>query len=63
MQGFYLGRDKRFFFPSQAFRPAVGCTQPPIQWVTGTFPTEVKWPGHETDYLRGLTIKFANSSR
>jgi hypothetical protein len=47
---FYFGRDKRFFFSPKAFRPAVGSTQPPIQWVTGTFPIEIKWPGHETDY-------------
>jgi len=48
---FYLGRDERFFFSPKAFRPAVGSTQPPVQWVTGTFSTEIKWPGHETDYL------------
>jgi hypothetical protein len=48
---FYFGRDKRFFFSPKAFRPAVGSSQPSIQWVTGAFPTDIKWPGHETDYL------------
>jgi hypothetical protein len=38
------GRVKNFLF-SMASRPALGPTQPPIQWVRG-----VKRPGHEADH-------------
>jgi hypothetical protein len=31
-------------------RPALGPTQPPIQWVPGTFPLSVKRPGREPDH-------------
>jgi hypothetical protein len=30
-------------------RPALGTIQPPIQWVPGALPLEVKWPGREAD--------------
>ena len=43
------GRD----FPQQS-RPAVGPTQPPIQWVPGVFP-RVKRPGHSVDHPPHLT--------
>jgi hypothetical protein len=38
------GRVKNFLF-STSSRPALGPTQPPIQWVPG-----VKWQGSETDH-------------
>jgi hypothetical protein len=38
------GRDKNFLF-SKSSRPALGSTQPPIQWVP-----EVKRPGREADH-------------
>jgi hypothetical protein len=31
------------------FKPAVGSTQPPIQWVPGAFSLKVKRPGREAD--------------
>jgi len=31
-------------------RPALGLTQPPIQWVTGVLSQEVKRPGCEADH-------------
>jgi len=34
-----------FFTP--ASRPALGPTQPPIQWVPGALSLGVKWPGRE----------------
>jgi hypothetical protein len=44
-----LGRVKNIsFFVSSI--PALGSTQPPIQWVAGTFSPGVKRPGHETDH-------------
>jgi hypothetical protein len=30
-------------------RPALGSTQPPIQWVPGALPPGVKRPGREAD--------------
>ena len=38
------GRD----FPHPS-RPALGPTQPPIQWISGSFP-RVKWPGRGVDH-------------
>jgi hypothetical protein len=31
-------------------RPALGTTQPTIQWVLGTISSRVKQPGHEVDH-------------
>jgi len=31
-------------------RPALGPTQPPIQWVQRAPSVGVKWPGHEADH-------------
>jgi len=33
-----------------ASRPALGPTQPPIQWVPGALSLGVKWLGHEADH-------------
>jgi hypothetical protein len=33
-----------------SFKPALGSTQPPIQWVPGALSSEVKRPGREADY-------------
>jgi len=35
---------------STEFRPAVGLTQLPIQWVPGALPLFLKWPGREADH-------------
>jgi len=32
-------------------RPALGSTQPHIQWVPGSLSLGVKWPGREADHL------------
>jgi hypothetical protein len=39
------GQD--IFLYSKVSRPAMGSTQPPIQWVPGVFSPRVKRPGHE----------------
>jgi hypothetical protein len=41
-------------------RPALGSTQPPIQWVPGALSLEVKRPGRETDHSLPSSAKFKN---
>jgi hypothetical protein len=43
------GRVKNFLFCTLS-RPALGSTQPPIQWVPGALSREVKRPGREADH-------------
>jgi hypothetical protein len=43
------GRAKNFLF-SVSSRPALGPTQPPIQWVPRTLTPGVKRPGREADH-------------
>jgi hypothetical protein len=38
------------FLFTTASRPALGSTQPPIQWVPGALSLEVKRPGREADH-------------
>jgi hypothetical protein len=38
------------FLLSTSSRPAVGPTQPPIQWVSGALSPRVKRPGREADH-------------
>jgi hypothetical protein len=42
-------RVKNFLFP-MPFRPALGSTQPPIQWVLGALSPGLKRPGREVDH-------------
>jgi hypothetical protein len=59
-QGSIPGRGKIFLF-STASRPALGPTQPPIQWVPGVISLGVKQPGHEADYLAPSSAEVKNS--
>jgi hypothetical protein len=43
-----LGRVKNCF--STSSRPALGSTQPPVQWVPGAFSPGVKRPGREAEH-------------
>jgi hypothetical protein len=38
------------FLFTTGFRPALGSTQPPIQWVPGTLSLGIKRPGREADH-------------
>jgi hypothetical protein len=37
----------KIFLSFKACGPAVGSTQPPVQWITVNVPIEVKWLGHK----------------
>jgi hypothetical protein len=47
--GFDSGQGKRIFLVTVS-RPAVGPTQPPIQWAPGAVSPGVKRPGREADH-------------
>jgi hypothetical protein len=49
-------RQSFFFFFGITSRPALGPTQPPIQWISWAFSLGVKWPGCEAD--RSPTSKW-----
>jgi hypothetical protein len=53
------GRVKNFLF-STSSRPAVGPTQPPIQWVRGALSPGVKRPGREADHLTSFSAGVKN---
>jgi hypothetical protein len=52
--------EQEFFLFSIASRPALGPTQPPIQWVLEALSPEVKRPGHEADYLPPSSAEVKN---
>jgi hypothetical protein len=43
------GSIKNFLF-SMSSRPALGPTQPPVQWIPGAVSSGVKQPGREADH-------------
>jgi hypothetical protein len=49
------------FLLTTASRPALGPTQPSIQWVTGAFTSGVKWPGRETDHSLPSSAEVKNA--
>jgi hypothetical protein len=58
-RGSIPGRGKVFLF-SIASRPALGPTQPPIQWVLWALSPGVKWPGHEADHSPSSAAQVKN---
>jgi hypothetical protein len=48
--GFDSRQGQKIFPFSAASRPALGPTQPPIQWATGTFCPVLKQPRREDDH-------------
>jgi hypothetical protein len=55
----YLQRNDFFLF-SLMFRPALGPTQPSIQWVTGNVSPEVKRLGSEADHSPPSSAQVKN---
>jgi hypothetical protein len=61
--------DRRFeprqvlgiFLSTTASRPALGPTQPPIQWVPEALSLEVKWPEREADHSSPSSIEVKNA--
>jgi hypothetical protein len=49
-RGFDSRQGLRVFLFTNAFRPALGPTQRPIQWVPGALSLGVKLPGREADH-------------
>jgi hypothetical protein len=49
-RGFESRRGLGIFLFTTAFRPALGLTQPPVQWVQGALSLGVKRPGREADH-------------
>jgi hypothetical protein len=48
-RGSSTGTVKNVLF-STSSRPALGPTQPPVQWAPGALSPDVKRPGRETDH-------------
>jgi hypothetical protein len=66
----WYGLDDRGNLPPQgletflfttASRPALGPTQPPIQWVPGALSLEVKRPGREADHSPPTSAEVKNA--
>jgi hypothetical protein len=51
----------RIFLHSTSSRPALGPTQPPIQWVPGALSLGVKQPGREGDHSPPTSAEVKNT--
>jgi hypothetical protein len=49
------------FLFTAAFRPALGPTQPPVQWVPGALSLVVKRPGREADHSHPSSVEVKNA--
>jgi hypothetical protein len=59
--GLNSGRGRYVFLFTPTFRPALGPTLPPIQWVPGTLSLGVKWLGHEADHSPPSSAEVKNA--
>jgi len=53
----------KFFNKYAASRPALGSTQPPIQWVTGTLTVGLKGTEREADHSPPSSVEVNNAWR
>jgi hypothetical protein len=61
--GFDSQQDLGIILFSNASRPALGPTQPSIQWVPGPVSSGVKRPGLDADYLHPSSAVVKNAWR
>jgi hypothetical protein len=59
--GFRFPAGARDFLYSTASRPALGPTQPPIQWVPEAFSPKAKRPGSEDDHSPTSNAEVKNN--
>jgi hypothetical protein len=59
--GFNYWQEQEILLLSITFRPALGPTQPPIQWVPGAVSMGVKHQGHEAGHSPPFSFKVKNS--
>jgi hypothetical protein len=55
--GFDSRQGLGIFLFSNVYRPALGPTQAPTQWVSGALSVEVKRPGREADHSPPSTVE------
>jgi hypothetical protein len=59
-RGFESRQGLANFLFTTASGPALGPTQPPIQWVKRALPLAVKWPRREADHSPPTTTPVQN---
>jgi hypothetical protein len=59
--GFAFQQGEGFFLFANVFRPALGSSQPPIQWISGALSSGVKRSGHEDDYSPPSSAEVKNA--
>jgi hypothetical protein len=62
-RGFESRQWMGIFLFTTVSRPALGPTQPPIQWVSGDLSLGIKRPGREADYSLPSRAEVKNSWR
>jgi hypothetical protein len=60
-RGFESRQELGIFLFTTASRPALGPTQPPIQWVSGALYLGVKLSGREADHSTPSNAKVKNA--
>jgi len=59
--GFNFQQEQGIFLFTAVSIPALGLTQPPIQWVSGALSLGVKWLGHEVDRSHPSSAEVKNA--
>jgi hypothetical protein len=55
-----LGRDERIFPLASVSRPALGPTQPPVQWVSGVLSRDKARPERDADHSSPSSAEVKN---